>query len=334
MNILIAGGTGLLGSKAAEIMINHHHEVTSLAMPFEKGSLDLPSQMKTISCDFNLLTDQELDTYMEGMDAFVFAAGVDERLEFARPVMKAYEKYNIVPMKRMLASAKRMHVKKAIVLGSYFSYFAKSWPHLELDKKHPYIASRLYQEEVAFSFVDTHFSVNVLELPYIFGPQRGRKPVWSIFIERFAKPKIIFFPKGGTSVMTTSQVGYAIYHAILYGKHQMAYPLGYLNMTWRKLISVVLSAMNQKKPIVTIPNFMTQLAFKQMKKGYEKKGIEPGLNPLYFAKLMTSKTMIDPMLYQDLRIPDDDVYKAINQSISYAYEIYINRLKVTEMKAL
>ena len=34
---------------------------------------------------------------MTGMDAFVYAAGVDERVEFPAPVYDAYKKYNIDP---------------------------------------------------------------------------------------------------------------------------------------------------------------------------------------------------------------------------------------------
>ena len=333
MKIGIAGGTGLLGSSAAKVMIEHGHEVHALTLPFIKGSLDIPTQMILHTCDFNQISNTELDQFMQGLDAFVFAAGVDERMEFEYPVYDAYLKYNINPVRRMLSSAKKMGVKKAIILGSYFSHFAKIWPKLRLKENHPYIRSRLEQENVAFSLASPSFEVVVLELPYIFGAQQGRKPVWSIFIERFDKPKVIFFPKGGTAMVTLKQVGVAIYHAILYGKNQKAYPLGYVNMTWRKLIKHVLKGMDQNKPIITIPYLLANLGIKSMQKSYDKKGIEPGLNPNTFAKLMTRKTYIDPSQSKDLLLPPDDIEEAIYDSISYAYQIYKDNLEVNDMKA-
>jgi nucleoside-diphosphate-sugar epimerase len=332
MNILIAGGTGLLGSKAADIMLGEGHNVHAIALPPVPSTLNLPKNIVIHLLDFNTMSDENCDLIMKGMDAFVFAAGVDERIEFVAPVMDAYERYNIQPLIKLLSSAKRMGVQKAVILGSYFAHFAKIWPHLNLENHHPYIKSRIRQEEVAFSFADEKFHVNVLELPYIFGPQEGRKPVWSTFIDRFEKPRTIFFPKGGTTMMTTRQVGYAIYHCILYGRQKTAYPLGYVNMTWKKLIPLVLEGMNMEKPVMTIPNWMTHLAFLMMKKGYEQKGIEPGLNPRYFAKLMTSYAYIDPTLSDDLRIPDDDIKQAILASISYAYRIKHEHLDVLDMK--
>ena len=332
MKIGIAGGTGLLGSSAAKIMIEQGHEVHSFTLPFIKGSLDIPEKMILHIADFNTLTDLEIDAFMRGLDAFVFAAGVDERIEFQPPVYDAYVKYNINPVSRMLSSAKKMGVKKAIILGSYFAYFAKIWPKLKLEENHPYIRSRLEQERVAFSYADSSFEVVVLELPYIFGAQKGRKPVWSIFIERFDQPKIIFFPNGGTAMVTVHQVGVAIYHAILYGKNKTAYPLGYINMTWRVLIKHVLTAMGKHKMIITVPYFLANLGIRSMQKDYDKKGIEPGLNPHTFAKLMTAKTYIDPSLSKDLLLPDDNIEHAIYESISYAYHIYQKQLEVNEMK--
>lgn len=42
---------------------------------------------------------------------------------------------------------------------------------MQLCDKHPYIRSRVEQEEVAFKYADDDMGVAVLELPYIFGTQ-------------------------------------------------------------------------------------------------------------------------------------------------------------------
>lgn len=72
--------------------------------------------------------------------------------------------------------AKECGVKHSVILGSYFSYFAKKHPEWKLTKYHPYIRSRIDQENAAMSFAGNGFDVAVLELPYIFGTQPGVSP--------------------------------------------------------------------------------------------------------------------------------------------------------------
>ena len=103
--------------------------------------------------NFLELSDEQLEAAMTGMDAFVYAAGVDERVEFPAPVYDAYKKYNIDPVDRCLAMAKKCGVKRCVVLGSYFSWLAKTHPEMDLCAKHPYIRSRIDQEKVLQSML-------------------------------------------------------------------------------------------------------------------------------------------------------------------------------------
>ncbi|MBU1143871.1 MAG: NAD(P)-dependent oxidoreductase [Firmicutes bacterium] len=334
MKIIIVGGTGLLGSAAAKLMIENGHTVEAISLPPIPEELELPKEMTIYLNNYIEMSDLEIEEIFRGKDAFVFAAGVDERVEFEAPVYEAYETYNIKPLSRMLSIAKKVGIKHAVVLGSYFSHFAKIWKKMELEKHHPYIRSRLEQERVSLSFADENFYVNVLELPYIFGIQKGRKPVWSIFINQFEKPRIVLFPKGGTSMVTVNQVAHAIYHSILYGEQSKCYPIGYFNMEWKSLIKKVLFAMEMpNKKVINVPNILALIGFIRLNKEYKKKGIEPGLNPTQFLKLMSRKTFISPVLSDQLRLPNDDIDQAIFESISYAYRIHKMHLSVVEMKA-
>lgn len=114
----------------------------------------------------------------------MFAADVDERVEGPAPIYDLYKKYNIDPVKRLLKIAKECGVKHSVILGSYF---AKIRPEMHLTEYHPYIRSRIDQEKVAMSFADDNFDVAVLELPYIFGTQPGRKPVWVFLVKSIRK---------------------------------------------------------------------------------------------------------------------------------------------------
>ena len=179
MNVLIFGGTGLLGSAAAQIFIDRGHHVKTIALPPLPEGAPIPKEMEIEFGNFLELSDEQLEAAMTGMDAFVYAAGVDERVEFPAPVYDAYKKYNIDPVDRCLAMAKKCGVKRCVVLGSYFSWLAKTHPEMDLCAKHPYIRSRIDQEKVAAKYADENMGVGVLELPYIFGTQPGRRPVWA-----------------------------------------------------------------------------------------------------------------------------------------------------------
>ena len=125
----------------------------------------LPEEMKLTLGNYLEMSDDELRACLEGCDGFVFAAGVDERVEGPAPIYDLYKKYNIDPVDRLLRLCKECGVKHAVILGSYFSYAAKKWPEKELTKWHPYIRSRIDQETVAMNYASDDLSVAVLELP-------------------------------------------------------------------------------------------------------------------------------------------------------------------------
>lgn len=187
MKICMIGGTGLLGSQGAAELISRGHQVKAIALPPLPQGAVLPPEMEIEYGNYLEMNDDEIKKMFEGCEGFIFAAGVDERVEGPAPIYNLYKKYNIDPVKRLLKIAKECGVKHCVILGSYFSYFAKARPQMHLTEYHPYIRSRIDQEKVAMSFAYDNFNVAVLELPYIFGTQPGRKPVWIFLVESIRK---------------------------------------------------------------------------------------------------------------------------------------------------
>lgn len=336
MKVFIVGGTGLLGSSTAGELIKRGADVVSISLPPLPQGADIPKQMELKFGDINKMDETEISKLLTGCDSLVFAAGVDERVEFAPPVYESYYKYNIQPLKKLLPIAKKCGIKKVVILGSYFSHFAKTMPKLKLYEKHPYIKSRIDQENLALSFSDDKMEVVILELPYIFGAQKGRKPVWMIFVDLLLPmKKTVFFPKGGTTMVTVNQVSQAIAGAVEKGVGGTCYPVGWYNKTWKELLTIINEAMGfPNKKILTIPTFLYKLFSFKMSKDFKKRGIEPGLNPVDFVKLMTTKTFIDKTKIEtELGVSADDIDKAIKESVSYCMEIKNQNKKVVEMKA-
>lgn len=335
MKILMIGGTGLLGSQAARELISRGHSVHSIALPPLPDGALLPPEMTLTLKNSNDMTDDELRAAFAGMDGFIFAAGVDERIEGPSPIYDFFKKYNITPLERMLRLAKESGVKHVVIAGSYFSHFAKKYPEMELTRWHPYIRSRIDQENMAFSFADDTFDVSVLELPYIFGTQKGRKPVWVFLIEMLLKMKgAILYPKGGTTMVTVRQVGQAFAGALERGRGANAYPIGWFNLTWREMISIMNKYMGvPDKKIITIPKFLFAMSASGIEKQHRTAGTEGGLLMSKFVDMQTSNLFIDKEeACLSLGVTDDDIDGAIGESVLLSMEVIDKKAKVIDMK--
>ena len=337
MKVFMIGGTGLLGCEAARIFIERGHAVKSVALPPLPEGAPIPKEMELEFCNIYEKSDDEIKAIMQGCDCFVFAAGIDERVEFPAPVYDAYYKYNIAPLKRILPLCKEIGMKNAVILGSYFSYAAKEWPEMELTKKHTYIRSRIDQEEVAFSFADENFDVAVLELPYIFGTQPGRKPVWVILIEQIKmmdKLPLTMYPGGGTAMLTVRQVGEVIVGAAEKSKGAKAWPISMYNQTWKEFLKIVYAArgMGDNRKIISVAPWMMRMGLGSVKKEYAEKGIESGIDVDGLADIMGLNLFIDRKYSVELGATEDDIKAAITDSIKVSQAVFDGTAKLLEMK--
>jgi nucleoside-diphosphate-sugar epimerase len=324
MKVLMIGGTGLLGSAGAVELIRRGHEVSTIALPPLPQGAILPPEMKIEFGNYMNMPDDEIGKRFEGCEGFVFAAGVDERVEGVPPVYDLFKKYNITPLERLLRIAKERGVKHTVICGSYFSYFVKERPELQLSRWHPYIRSRIDQENIAMSFADNNFNVAVLELPYIFGTQPGRKPVWVFLVEMIRNmKKTTMFPKGGTTMVTVRQVGQAIAGALELTKKGVCWPIGYYNMTWKDFLSIVHKHMGlPDRKVLTIPKWMYAMGSKGLMKKQKAEGLEGGLHMVKFADLQCSNQFIDRSFgCEPLGVKPDDIEAAIGDSIQLCLNI-------------
>lgn len=338
MNIFIIGGTGLLGCEAAKQLILKGHKVTSISLRPHSSEPAIPKEMEIIVGDINKKTDEEILDILKGKDIFIFAAGVDERVEFPPPVIDYYKKYNIAPLERLFPLCKQAGIKRSVVLGSYFSYLAKQFPDDKFEDENPYIMSRLLQEQVCEQFSDDNFGVCVLELPYIFGTQPGRKPVWTILIEQIAfmdSWPATLYPRGGTAMLTCRQTGEVICGAALNGKSGFeALPISMTNMKWYELLKIVYKArgMGENRRIIGIYPWMMKFGLRGTAAQYEERGIQSGINPLNLPYIMDKDLFISDKYARECGATDDDIVAAITDSIKLSVQAYNGDVDLIEMK--
>lgn len=337
MNVFMIGGTGLLGCEAARQLIAHGHKVTSVALPPLPEGAPIPEEMEILFGDINKKTDEEIRDLLKGQDVFIFAAGVDERVEFPAPVSDYYYKFNIAPLERIFPLCKEAGVKNAVVLGSYFAYLAKKMPEKGFAARNPYFRARLQQEAVCEQFADETFGVKVLELPYIFGTQPGRKPVWTILIEQIAfmdKWPFTMYPKGGTAMLTCRQVGEVICGAAEREKPGFeAFPIAMYNMKWDRFLGYVYDArgMHGRKILGVSPLMMKMGMFKVVK-DYKARGVDSGMDPFNLPDIMDIDLFIDKCYSVELGATEDDIVAAITDSITVSEEAYNGTVKLLDMK--
>lgn len=339
MKVFMIGGTGLLGCEAATTLIKRGHQVTSVALPPLPEGAPIPEEMEIIFGDINKKTDDEIAQMLEGSDVFIFAAGVDERVEFPAPVMDYYYRFNIAPLERIFPLCKKAGVKRAVVLGSYFAYLNKIRPEMKLTERNPYMKSRMDQEKVCEDACDENFSACVLELPYIFGTQPGRKPVWTVLIEQIEfmdKWPFTMYPKGGTAMLTCRQVGQVIAGAAenKAGKTGFeAIPIGMYNMTWPEFLEIVFDARGMHgRKVVTVAPWMMKMGMGKVVKDYKKRGIDSGMDPMQLPDIMDYNLFIDKKWCLELGVEEDDIKEAITDSIKVSQAAFEGKVKLLEMK--
>lgn len=290
MKALILGGTGMLGYAIALEFLRHGHSVGAVARSPAKLGPEFDDHVKLHLLNIDEATPTQLSALMQGVDVVVHAFGPDDRVAPPAPASRFFTEQLGGVTERVVRAARQAHVKRVVVLGSYFVTMHRLHPQWQLPQHHPYIAARLDQEERAFAAGEApgehpQTDVMVLELPYIFGVTPGRTPFWKdVLFERLRPMKTVMYPKGGSVVMTTRQVGQATLGAALRGEHRGAYATGDVNMSWNELVGLIRAELGQSTRVINVPPFLTSIPMRQEAARNRRKGLEGGLDYLRLAQ--------------------------------------------------
>ena len=124
--VLIIGGTGFLGYYAVRELLKRNYAVSILSLPPLPAEGLFAPEVEIVLADLNKLTDAEVEKYLSGHDAVIFAAGADDRATPPAPAYPFFHKYNVEATRRLATLAKQAGVKRMVVLGSYFAYFDRA----------------------------------------------------------------------------------------------------------------------------------------------------------------------------------------------------------------
>jgi len=294
--VSIVGGTGLLGYHAALECLRRGHAVQCIAVPdIELGDW-FPARIRRHDADVFRLPKRELIRLFEGVDAMVYAVGPDDRVIPKAPAYDFFHERLVQACGRVVAAAREAGVRRCTVLGSYFTHFDRQFPDRRLAAHHPYIRCRAEQAERVFREGGGTMTVNVLELPYIFGAMPGREPLWKrVLLDRLLRMPVIVYPRGGSAMIAASHVAEAIAGAVERGRDGTCYPVGDENLSWDEMIAAMLGALGLERRVVHLPAFAGAWLGRIVRLAQARRGRESGLEPeRLFTDVMTDRLYLDP----------------------------------------
>lgn len=293
--VIIIGGTGFLGYHAGLELLKRGYDVTSLNLPDARLDDWYPKEITRIPGNLFEMSNEELLAAMKGFDAMVYSVGPDDRSMPKAPSYEFFSEKLVDTSVRVFNAAREAGVKRAVLLNSYFAYFHRKRPDLQLGKRHSYIRARIEQAERILGS-GNGMDVMVLELPYIFGTYPGEIPIWrEIFLDRLLKFNPVFYPKGGSTMIRVEHVAEAIAGAIEHGKAGVRYHIGDVNMSWEEMFTIMFNAAGIKRKIVHLPLWTARIVGWIMQAWQRSHGREPGLNLRYiFQDIISHEFYLDP----------------------------------------
>lgn len=297
MKIMIVGGTGFLGYYTALAALEKGYAVGSLSYDDIPLKDWYPKEIEVRYGDVFTMSKEELREVFKGYDALVYSVGPDDRVVPKAPAYDFFHQKLVVDCAKVFAAAMEAGIEKVVLYNSYFATFDRLYPQKELSKYHPYIACRVEQAQTVIEQTKGKMAVSVLELPYIFGAMPHRTPLWKdVFIERFFRYPVVFFPRGGTTMIHVKSVGQAGVGALEVNSESGRYPVGDENMTFKQMIIYMQEGLNIKKPILQPSKRICAMGAKSIVKKDTKKGLQSGLD--------MEKLMLD-IMGEELYIPED-----------------------------
>ncbi|MCI2067991.1 MAG: hypothetical protein LKJ88_00205 [Bacilli bacterium] len=296
--VMILGGTGFLGYYTALEALREGMEVGSISL----DDIDLegwyPKEIKVQYTDLFTVEEDKLAEMMKGYDYLVYSVGPDDRVTPPAPSYEFFHERLVEHCAKCFRAAEKAGIKKGVVFNSYFAFFDRIYPQLELVKHNPYVRARV-EQAAKLNEQKKNMEVVVLELPYIFGSMPKRTPLWKdVYLDRYVYgKKTVYFPKGSTTMIAVQHIGEAAIGALLYGKDGERYPIGDQNKSFNWMIDqMMISATGHTRKIINPAGWICGLGAKAVQHKEEKKGNQPGLD---------LGRMMKDIMSHDIVVPED-----------------------------
>ncbi|GEA81950.1 NAD-dependent epimerase/dehydratase family protein [Cellulomonas uda] len=319
--VLVLGGTGLLGFHTTNLLLDRGYEVTTLSLPVEDSSF-LPEAATARFGDVTTMTDTDLLALLADKHAVFYAIGADERTVPPAPAARFFYEANVLPTQRVARLARQSGVQKFVLYGSYTAQWAEEWPDLGYRTRNGYPRTRLMQEEVACLEGAGEMDVMTLRLPYIFGTVPNQRPLWQMFLDMVAGQEGPAAVLGGsTSSVTVRQVAQAAVGAMEHGEHEGRYPINGYDLSYLEFQQMCLAAVGRDpQDAVVVPLEVMLPGYEAAQEQSTAAGVEHGIHLPDSARFQARDAVSDPAVCAVLGIEPDDVPAAIRETLTWCVD--------------
>lgn len=315
MRVVMIGGTGFLGFFTCRALVARGHEVVAVGLSLpDPGTM--PAGVRSVTLNTDTCSDAELAGLLRGAQAVIHAAGADGRFSDRVPVIDAYRRQNVAPMKRLIAAMRAGGASNLVIFGSYYTALARLHPDLITLSRNPYPLSRQEQMDLAFDLAGADISVQVLELPYIFGGAPGRGTLWGFTMDKVSAKGPVPVPGGSTACVTAGQVAEAAVGAVERGNGHVAWPICGENLSYRQIYGYFAEALNLTPDFVRADPAQGMRAAEAQIAQLTAAGIETGYDPRDVARWQEQHLDLEPgAAMAGLGFTADDIRTAIAQTV-------------------
>jgi len=311
--VLVIGGLGFIGHHLVNTLLKNNFSVTVSSRSQRDHSI---YNFPIVQLDLSEMTDEKISKIIAPFDHIVFAGGSDDR---NIPKGDAYDFFyqgNVEPCKKIARLSSELQTKKIIILGSYFSYFARTKPEWHLTDKHPYVLSRSLQLSETIKAANEQVAISTIEIPYVFGAAPDLVPLWQPLIQYIDSWPVIFYTKGGTNIIAVEHLAKAITGVIMTNEYRRTWTIGGVNLEWKEMVQMIANVLNKKKKVITVPTFILKALAMILSLYFKIRNQEPGLDPYHFLDVQTSKTYLDSKDSRALLgYEETDIKKAVRETV-------------------
>ncbi|MBA1277549.1 NAD-dependent epimerase/dehydratase family protein [Stutzerimonas stutzeri] len=245
MNVLVVGGSGLLGGHAALYLQQQGWNATI-------ASRNAPTAPSLAALPFVALdyTSKKLDaSLLQGFDALLFCAGHDIRhVDMAGDLAAQWHANNSLAIPNFFAQARDTGIRRAVMLGSFYPQIAP-----ELIDSNPYVRSR-HESCMGVRALNTpQFEVMSVNAPFMVGHVPGLPNAMFEAYTRYAMGQLEgippFGPKGGTNFMSVQSLSEALYNALVRGEPGKAYLVGDENLSFTEYFQLFFDAAGNRQQL-------------------------------------------------------------------------------------
>nr|WHW29714.1 putative NAD-dependent epimerase/dehydratase family protein [uncultured bacterium] len=236
MNVLIVGGTGLIGGEIALDLQAQGHDVTLMSR--KPSTVPALAVLPFIQGDY--INDDMSDGRLNGFDWMVFSAAADIRnLPYDGSVTPEdfYTRANDKAVPAFFQLAKLAGIKRSVYIGTFYPQVAPQQIGVC-----PYVSSRHNTDVSVRALSDASFNVCSLNAPFVLGRISGMQVPHIDTLLEYARGNLpdlpVFAPKGGTNHISTRSLAQAARNALERGESGKAYLVGDENYSWKEYLEL------------------------------------------------------------------------------------------------